>query len=359
MLIHLLLHLLLYLSLADAASYNVQIYQTSDCTGAPMAATAVPDACTALPGASSAVFGLTVSSTVAMCTADAESSSGEDNCNTLMAAASQVGIEGCTVNNVGDCFQAPGENIYLRVNKLIWEKTASKSGRRSLCSGYVEGCTAVHECSKTFIGPCDNGTTTASASKYIQSEFKGVAFVDVRSYEACAEPGSGEDPSCQFGEISPDPNRVYRDVESFQKNSFGYAYTMTGMGFGNENVGAYAGIASYLITGESTIRSTTNKLYAWVPGRSSVAVQRGSSNMGAPNGPFDVCISDVVGGKCTNTTREFPRGSCTRTLAQTLSAAQNALSPQGETLYIPPFDSRADKFSIFGFSYSKSSNTEE
>ena len=136
----------------------------------------------------------------------------------------------------------------------------------------------------------------------------------MRSYEACAEPGSGEDPSCQFGEISPDPNRVYRDVESFKKNSFGYAYTMTGMGFGNENVGAYAGIASYLITGESTIRSTTNKLYAWVPGRSSVAVQRGSSNMGAPNGPFDVCISDVVGGKCTNTTREFPRGSCTRTI---------------------------------------------
>ena len=97
----------------------------------------------------------------------------------------------------------------------------------------------MQECSKTFIGPCDNGTTTASASKYIQSEFKGVAFVDVRSYEACAEPGSGEDPSCQFGEISPDPNRVYRDVESFQKNSFGYAYTMTGMGFGNENVGAH------------------------------------------------------------------------------------------------------------------------
>ena len=81
--------------------------------------------------------------------------------------------------------------------------------------------------------------------------------------------------------------------------------------------------------------------------------------MGAPNGPFNVCISDVVEGKCTNTTREFHRGSCTRTLAQTLSAARNALSPQGETLYILPFDSRADKFSIFGFTYSKSSNTEE
>lgn len=349
---------LLYMSSAVGASYNVQFYQTSDCTGAPVATTNVPETCTALPG-TSAIYGLAISSsTVTTCTEDSETGSGDDNCNSRMAATSQSGLDGCTMTNVGDCSQAPGQNVYLRVNKLSWSKTANKTSGHSLCAGYVEGCTVVQECSKTLIGPCDNGTT--SASKYIQSEFTGVAFVDVSSYETCAEPGSGEDPSCEFGDIAPDTGRIYRDIDSVKvSNSISYAYTMTGMGFGNANVGAYAGLASYLNTGLSNIASTTNKLYSWVPGMGAAAVQRGSSNMGAPRGPFEVCISDVVNGKCSNTTRVFPRHACARTEDQTLLSPRAAARAAFRATRLTFTVRFADKFSIYGFSYSAASNTEE
>jgi hypothetical protein len=304
------LHAVLYRCVADAATYNVQFFGTSDCTGTPSSVTNVPDSCADLPG-TNAIYGLALSSTtVAVCTEDAESGSGEDNCNARTALSSQAGVPGCTVSNFGSCIQAPGQNVYVRLNKIKWVRTSgnAKTGR-ALCAGYVTECATQLECSKTFIGPCDNATT--SSSKYIESEFTGLAFVDVNSYVACAEPGSGAGPSCEFGTIYPDPSRIYRDLETVTaSNGTAYSYTMTGMGFGNDKVGAYAGVASYLITGTRSISSSTNKLYLWTPNKGSAAVQRGDSNIGAPEESKPVCISEIIDGKCSSVKRKFPRNAC-------------------------------------------------
>lgn len=75
-----------------------------------------------------------------------------------------------------------------------------------------------------------------------------------------------------------------------------YAYTMAGNTFGDmESVGIYNGIASYLNTGETDIKTSFNNLYM-ATAESNTRVNRvadGGSMIGAPIGPFDACIADL------------------------------------------------------------------
>ena len=68
---------------------------------------------------------------------------------------------------------------------------------------------------------------------------------------------------------------------------------------GNFFGAGYAGVASYLVTGAGDIMSNSNQVYVGVSStatcrkdRSSIADSQSDSEIGAPLGPFRVCISE-------------------------------------------------------------------
>ena len=81
---------------------------------------------------------------------------------------------------------------------------------------------------------------------------------------------------------------------------------MSGNSFGDMAAkGGYIGMASYLNTGTKDIKSNTNTVFAAGPGnearkdRTSDAEPMSDSDMGAPMGPYKICISEVgSGGTC-------------------------------------------------------------
>jgi hypothetical protein len=75
---------------------------------------------------------------------------------------------------------------------------------------------------------------------------------------------------------------------------------MTGAVFGKATTfGAYAGIASYVNTGEKDIETSTNDFYVWTPSYPDPKrVERGNSAIGAPHGPVSACIAEVKDGLC-------------------------------------------------------------
>jgi hypothetical protein len=92
-----------------------------------------------------------------------------------------------------------------------------------------------------------------------------------------------------------------------------YSYVMTGNLFGSATMGAYLGMASYLNTGTTTIKTRTNDIYGAGFGAQAYVDRSasGGSKYGAPAGPYTMCISDKVAGKttCDGTEREFAPGA--------------------------------------------------
>ena len=76
-------------------------------------------------------------------------------------------------------------------------------------------------------------------------------------------------------------------------------------------VGGYVGIASYLNTGTKDIKTNSNTVFVAThdrtsrKDRSSDAEPMSDSNIGAPKGPFKICISEVGSDKSCGKERVF------------------------------------------------------
>ena len=70
-----------------------------------------------------------------------------------------------------------------------------------------------------------------------------------------------------------------------------YAYNMAGAHFGDPD-GIYVGAASYYNTGALPITTPTTQVYS--AGLGDEHFERGERLVGAPHGPYTVCIADVT-----------------------------------------------------------------
>ena len=99
----------------------------------------------------------------------------------------------------------------------------------------------------------------------------------------------------------------------------------------------YAGVASYINTGDKNIETSTNVVYG--AGTTTAArVSRGDSTIGAPNGPYEVCITDT----------SATSGVCAKNA--TFEPGALKFSIFGRTLVGPKYTSRF-KFGLFWCSH--------
>lgn len=166
----------------------------------------------------------------------------------------------------------------------------AKSGQT--CAGVYTDCDNKASCTTTAVGPCSGSAPT----EYLKSEFVGMAFVKSADYLSN---------TASFKKIDP-TGLGYRDFNpnATVGNDGKYAYTMSGNYFGENNAGGYIGIASYLNTGASEIKTPTNDVYLATT-KTSTRTTRDDSTIGAPDGPFTVCITDEA--NCGGT-RTFKSG---------------------------------------------------
>jgi hypothetical protein len=173
-----------------------------------------------------------------------------------------------------------------------------KSSSKNICAGIKEPCTGFDECTTTYVGYC---TSTSLVSPSIESHFKSLAAVNpdtfIGGYNVSAVYGTG------FSNIPPSnfANNGYRDFSGNLNGDTGIAFTQTGAFFGDQHGGGYVGIASYFNAGNKTFSTNYNTFY--VAGHADNTnnmsrVTRHDSTLGAPNGPYEVCVSDVVNGSC-------------------------------------------------------------
>jgi len=178
----------------------------------------------------------------------------------------------------------------------------------NLCGGIEIPCYDKHSCTRVAVGPCV-GSETQKPGAYLMSEITGVGTLNIDRYLSC-----GDDPNCEHVTMTTFTGPGFRDNKAGMTTPGGgeYAYTMTGNVYGDTNTeGGYVGTASYLVTGNTTIKSNYNLLYAANTGdgrvdRSNGLYPQSTSNIGAPNGPFKICISDINNGVCNGPERVFP-----------------------------------------------------
>lgn len=170
----------------------------------------------------------------------------------------------------------------VSAEKWGWTTAATEN----LCAGIITDCTDKTSCTAVGVGPCEGEKTTPDA--YLKSTFVGVAFVKEATYLTNEADMDVKDPT----------GIGYRDfkgdmtIDADRK----YAFTMTGNTFGDNH--AYGGIASYLNIGKKEITTKYNDFFTvGTPSdtarkdRSSDSEPRSDSAIGAPHGPFKVCIS--------------------------------------------------------------------
>ena len=172
-----------------------------------------------------------------------------------------------------------------------------KAGEADTCAGILVPCTDISSCSAMAMGPCTSAA--AGAPNFIASVVQGMAWVDANNYLVASDPA----PYAKLIE----PEQGYRDYSSETGGEDGstYAFTMTGAyvseTVNNQQFGGYLGVAHYLNTGATAIKTKYNTVY--VAGPSNTArVDRsasGGSDKGAPMGPYTACIGDVTNGACT------------------------------------------------------------
>jgi hypothetical protein len=157
-----------------------------------------------------------------------------------------------------------------------------------MCVGIDTECTDTASCTTTALGPC-NADDTAPPG-YVVSEFVGLAFV-APGYLSDTDNAKGT-----YKQIPPHMKgfRNY-DANATDGNGGKYAYTMTGTVFGGDDTAwGYAGIASYFVNGNKDIKTQSNKIYGAAEHDSTGKSRTvGDNTNGAPNGPYDVCISKI------------------------------------------------------------------
>ena len=164
-----------------------------------------------------------------------------------------------------------------------------------MCAGLKMPCNNVESCTTVAVGPCEGDKSSPDA--YIESSFVGMAYVDDTSY---LDTSDGTSVSNRMKIMNPSVPGFRDHREKLPGPSGGeYSFTMVGNIFGNTKTeGAYVGLASYLNTGTPDITANVMKVLFAETGntpvdRSAGNVDFSDSNIGAPIGPFDVCISEV------------------------------------------------------------------
>jgi hypothetical protein len=238
--------------------------------------------------------------------------------------------------------------------KWSWVTASGKN----ICAGINTNCgdwtvnppNKLSSCTTLGVGPCE-GTATSPAS-YLKMAFSGIRTVasgggdgfwnpttanpsgaknlfpfdgpSYRDYKADVPSGdtSKFDPFCFFRYFLTPPLLSFSP--SFQLHLFfyfffhsklcpnsksEYTYTMVGNTFSNASRAmGYVGIASYLLTGDKDLVTNSNNFYVYKGNgptarvdRSNFGVGLSESTIGAPDGPYKVCISkfdDTATDKC-------------------------------------------------------------
>ena len=203
---------------------------------------------------------------------------------------------------------------------------------KDLCAGIIGDCQNADECTTTAVGPCEGGETSPKA--YLKSRFVGIAFVNLEKYLACADPNS-----CNDMKVLQPSGLGYRDYSGAKTTPNGgkYAYVMSGNTFGTNSADVYAGVASYINTGDKNIETSTNVVYG--AGTTTAArVSRGDSTIGAPNGPYEVCITDTsaTSGVCAKNATFEPGALKFSIFGRTLVSGSGSI----------PADSNLDYFGV-------------
>jgi hypothetical protein len=156
-----------------------------------------------------------------------------------------------------------------------------------MCVGAIDPCMDQKTCTSVHLGPCEEAG--AGPSSYISSAIEGIAFLDEATYLTCA------DDSCATVVEATGPG--YRDLSGHVEAAGGtYAFSMSGNLFG-DSWGGYVGTAAYFNTGSTNIISPYVGVYTAHP-LDGAQTPRGDSDIGAPGGPYGVCIADGSTGTC-------------------------------------------------------------
>jgi len=167
----------------------------------------------------------------------------------------------------------------------------------NVCAGIQIPCTDATSCSTVAVGPCEGAAKAPTA--YLQSNVVGLAFVDDTKYLDSATGKTSAD-ATTFKVVAPEEGvKGFRDYKSdVAVGDSKMAYIMGGTYLGGATTGGYAGMTSLLNTGTKDIKTNKAKVFlAETP--TAVAVDRSAgtgasiSKTGAPEGPFEVCISDI------------------------------------------------------------------
>jgi len=167
----------------------------------------------------------------------------------------------------------------------------------NMCAGIIAPCTGATECSTVAVGPCEGAATAPTA--YLQSHVVGLAFADDTKYLDSATGKTSSDATTYKIVAPAKDTKGFRDYnKDVVVGDSKMAYIMGGTYLGGATTGGYAGMTSILNTGTKDI--TTNKATVFVAKTpTAVAKDRSAgtgasiSPMGAPDGPLEVCISDI------------------------------------------------------------------
>lgn len=165
----------------------------------------------------------------------------------------------------------------------------------NVCAGIQIPCTDATSCSTVAVGPCEGAAKAPTA--YLQSNVVGLAFVDVDNYLDAATGKTAADAGT-YKVVDPD-GKGFRDYkEGVVVGDSKMAYIMGGTYLGGATTGGYAGMTSILNTGTKDITTNKAKVFlAKTPAAAQVDRSAGTgasvSKEGAPDGPYEVCISEI------------------------------------------------------------------
>lgn len=166
----------------------------------------------------------------------------------------------------------------------------------NVCAGIINPCADATECSTVAVGPCEGAAVTAPTA-YLQSNVVGLAFVDDTKY-LDATTGKTSTDTNTYKVIDP-AGKGFRDFKSdVAVGDSKMAYIMGGTYLGGATNGGYAGMTSILNTGTKDITTNTATVFlAKTVDAAQVDRSAGTgpsvSKMGAPDGPYTVCISEI------------------------------------------------------------------
>jgi len=172
----------------------------------------------------------------------------------------------------------------------------SWSKGNKFCAGIKVPCTDKATCTATAVGPCPD---SAKPTAYLESEFQGLGWVDSKKYlDAKTGDVSSDDTTYYIVEASGPGFRDYKG--NLETDGGKFAYSMVGNVYGDtEVVGAYVGLQSYLNTGTETWSGNTVDVLVAGTGQAQVDRSSGTdwsdSDIGAPDGPYELCISKTCG----------------------------------------------------------------